>query len=109
MRVVVIFENGGSMLTLSNSIVAGNASTNEPGDDCDNCGAQSSYNLINTTSNSPPINPLLAILGAYGGSTQTMIPLPGECGQMRRLAVAFSGPYRRARLCAPQYFICRLW
>jgi uncharacterized repeat protein (TIGR02543 family) len=65
-------------VTLSNSIVAGNTSQNTPGDDCDNCGPQSSSNLINTISNIPPINPLLAPLGSYGGPMQTMLPLPGS-------------------------------
>jgi hypothetical protein len=65
-------------VTLSNSIVAGNTSQNTPGDDCDNCGPQSSSNLINTISNMPPINSLLAPLGSYGGPTQTMLPLPGS-------------------------------
>jgi len=65
-------------VTLSNTIVAGNTSTSDPGDDCLACGSQSTYNLINTTSTSPAINPLLAPLGWYGGSTQTMLPLPGS-------------------------------
>jgi len=70
-------ENNGT-LTVSNSVVAGNTTTGEPGDDCDGCGAQIANNLINTTSNSPAINPMLAPLGWYGGPTQTMIPLPGS-------------------------------
>lgn len=60
----------GAPATVSNSIVAGNTSPGNPGDDCDNCGTQSNYNLINTTSTSPQINPLLAPLANYGGSTQ---------------------------------------
>jgi predicted outer membrane repeat protein len=71
-------ENYSGTLTLSNSIVAGNTTINAPGDDCDSCGTQSNSNLINTTSNMPPINPLLAPLGSYGGPTQTMLPLPGS-------------------------------
>jgi CSLREA domain-containing protein len=68
----------GGTLTLSNSIVAGNTTIYTPGDDCDGCGTQSSSNLINTTSTSPVINPLLAPLGSYGGPTQTMLPLLGS-------------------------------
>ncbi len=71
-------QTTGTPLTLSNSIVAGNTTTVLTGDDCDDCGAQSSSNLINTRSDSPPINPLLATLGWYGGPTQTMLPLPGS-------------------------------
>ena len=69
-------------VTLTNSVVAGNTTTGTPGDDCDGCGTQSPYNLINTTSNSQ-IDPMLAALGNYGGPTQTMLPLPGSpaiCG-----------------------------
>jgi CSLREA domain-containing protein len=54
-------------LTLNNSIVAGNT----PGDDCFGCLGLSSYNLIGSA-------PQLAPLGWYGGSTQTMLPLPGS-------------------------------
>jgi hypothetical protein len=63
-----IFDNMGP-LSMSNSIVAGNTTTNNPGDDCDSCGPQSSPNLIGG-------NPQLSALGWYGGSTQTMLPLP---------------------------------
>ena len=34
------------------------------------------HNQIGTSSN--PVNPLLALLGSYGGATQTMPPLPGS-------------------------------
>ena len=69
--------NQGS-LTLSNSIVAENITTGNPGDDCDGCGTPSSYNLINTPANSPAINSVLAPLGNYGGLTQTLLPLPSS-------------------------------
>jgi len=65
-----------SVLTLIDSIVAGNTTGFTPGDDCDSCGAQSSFNLIGTPYD--VINPQLATLGNYGGATQTMLPLPGS-------------------------------
>jgi len=59
-------------LTLTNSIVAGNTTSGSLGsDDCDSCGTQSSFNLIGGA-------PQLAVLGSYGGPTQTMLPLPGS-------------------------------
>ncbi len=62
--------------TLNNSIVAGNTSTSWAGDDCDGCVLPSGGNLISTPS--AIVNPQLAPLGWYGGSTQTMLPLPGS-------------------------------
>ena len=65
-------SNLSGTVTLSNSVVAGNTTAGVLGsDDCDGCGAQSSYNLIGGI-------PRLAPLGWYGGSTQTMIPLLGS-------------------------------
>jgi CSLREA domain-containing protein len=58
-------------LTLTNSIVAGNTNGSLGSDDCDNCGTQSSFNLIGGA-------PQLAMLGSYGGPTQTMLPVPGS-------------------------------
>jgi len=61
-------------LTLNNSIVAGNA---EPsGGDCAGCTGQSSNNLISTITNI--LNPDLGPLQSNGGSTETMMPLPGS-------------------------------
>ena len=71
-----ILNNAGGTVTLANTIVAGNNSDSDPGDDCDNCGTQSSSNLINTPINI--INPDLAPLALNGGPTQTMLPLPGS-------------------------------
>jgi trimeric autotransporter adhesin len=67
--------NGGT-LTLADSIIAGNSTGLNPGDDCDNCGSQSAPNVVGTPYNQ--INPQLASLGNYGGPTQTMLPLPGS-------------------------------
>lgn len=69
------FYNNNGDLTISNSIMAGNTTTLQAGDDCDGCGTQSPYNLISTPSNI--MNPDLAPLSNYGGPTQTMLPLPG--------------------------------
>ncbi len=76
-----IFNNDPGTVTLSNSIVAGNTTTGDPGDDCDTCGAQSSNNLIGG-------NPQLVPLGWYGGSTQTMLPLPGSPAIGKGIATA---------------------
>lgn len=62
-----IFDNGGvATITLTNSIVSGNT-----GGDCDQCGNQSSNNLIGGTPNLSPLQ-------FNGGLTQTLIPLPGS-------------------------------
>ncbi len=63
-----IFNNGGggNTVTLTNSIVAGNSSG-----DCDQCGTQSANNLIGGTPNLGPLR-------YNGGSTETMLPLPGS-------------------------------
>jgi len=66
-----ILNYSGGIVKLSNSIVAGNTSFLQPGNDCYNCGTQSASNLISN-------NPLLAPLGNYGGPMQTMLPLPGS-------------------------------
>jgi hypothetical protein len=55
-----------SALTLTNSIVAGNA-----GSDCDQCGTQSANNLIGGMSDLGPLQ-------FNGGTTETMMPLPGS-------------------------------
>ncbi len=68
--------NNGTTLTITNSIVAGNTTTGNPGDDCDSCGTQSSNNLISTPSNI--INPMLGSLAYNGGPTETMLPLTGS-------------------------------
>jgi hypothetical protein len=60
-----ILNNGGTV-TLNNSIVAGNTNG-----DCNGCPPQDANNLIN-------ISPQLSSLGWYGGSTQTLLPLPGS-------------------------------
>jgi hypothetical protein len=60
-----ILNNFGT-ITVTNSIVAGNTHG-----DCQNCGGQSANNLIGAT---PDLGPLQY----NGGSTQTMMPLPGS-------------------------------
>jgi len=63
---------GSGLVTLTNSIVAGNSTNGVLGaDDCDSCGKQSPYNLIGGA-------PQLAGLNSYGGPFQTMLPLPGS-------------------------------
>ncbi|HEX4021133.1 MAG TPA: choice-of-anchor Q domain-containing protein [Acidobacteriaceae bacterium] len=61
-------SNNVGTVTLSNSIVAGNTPS---GDDCDSCGTQSANNLIDGT---PDLGPLQY----NGGTTETMMPLPGS-------------------------------
>jgi CSLREA domain-containing protein len=67
--------------TIANSIVEGNLSA--PGmnvDDCDGCGTQSTYNMINSSTTVAVAPPALGIL-AYNPSTaplQTMLPVPGS-------------------------------
>jgi trimeric autotransporter adhesin len=63
-----IFNNGGQTVTVVNSIVADNT---PPGNDCGQCGTQSSNNLIGR-------NPDLGPLQFNGGITQTIMPLPGS-------------------------------
>ncbi len=74
--------NGGSV-TITNSIVAGNteSASGQAGNDCDNCGAQSKYNLISTSA--APITAAQLMLGplALNGpnqTLQTLLPLPGS-------------------------------
>ena len=63
-----IYHNGGA-ITLSNSTVAGNNESS--GNDIYGAATYSGVNLTNGT-------PHLALLGNYGGPTQTMPPLPGS-------------------------------
>lgn len=66
-----IYASSPNMVTLINSIVAGNTTNGVPGGDCDGCGTQSTYNLIGAV---PNLGPLLL----NGGPVQTMLPLPGS-------------------------------
>ncbi|WP_263357026.1 beta strand repeat-containing protein [Acidicapsa ligni] len=76
-------------ITAINTIVAGNTTGGVLGsDDCDNCGAQSSSNLIGGA-------PQLGALGWNGGPTQTMIPMPGS-------PVIGAGSYQIGELAADQ-------
>ncbi len=61
-----------NMVTLINSIVAGNTTNGVPGGDCDGCGTQSSYNLIG---GNPELAPMLML---PGNVMPTMLPLPGS-------------------------------
>lgn len=64
--------------TIINSIVAGNTDSAWAGDDCNNCGTQSAFNLISIPSNI--VDPLLGPL-TYNGlnqALQTVLPLPGS-------------------------------
>jgi predicted outer membrane repeat protein len=81
-----IFNFGGSGLTLSNSIVAGNTAPGGP-DIVSGPPSPTGKNLIGNladsglSANDPAVitgAPLLAPLGNYGGSTQTMALLPGS-------------------------------
>ena len=81
------------LTTIENSIIAGNTAATE-GDDLwlsgtiiasganligDNSGAEATFPagpLVGTKAS--PLNPVLAPLGNYGGSSQTMVPLPGS-------------------------------
>jgi predicted outer membrane repeat protein len=74
-----------SSTTISNSIFA-NDSAGSPGINATN-GAIADHNLFyggdacngcTTNTNSVSGNPNLAVLGNYGGATQTMLPLPGS-------------------------------
>ena len=76
-------DNGGTAVTLTNSIVAGNteSASGQTGNDCGNCGTQSAYNLISTSA--APITAAQLMLGplAYNGANQTLqtlLPLPGS-------------------------------
>jgi hypothetical protein len=78
---------GTNSVTLHNTIVSGNTSGGAPGDITGTLASGSSYNLIGAggglangvNGNLVGItNPLLATLGDYGGTTQTMPPLPGS-------------------------------
>jgi len=68
-------DNGGALL-LVNSIVSGNLDYPSTEDDCNNCGTQSSYNLIGTTAN---LNlGALAYTPSTTATVKTMLPLPGS-------------------------------
>ena len=84
-----LFNGASNSATLANTIVAGNTAVTGP----DGAGGFTSQgnNLIGETDGSsgwvgsdltgtiaPPLNPLLAPLGNYGGPTQTMALLPGS-------------------------------
>jgi hypothetical protein len=80
-------SNGTNILTLYNSIVSGNTSGGVAADISTNVTSNSSFNLIGVggglvnavNGNKVGVNnPLLAALGNYGGSTQTMPPLSGS-------------------------------
>ncbi len=62
-----IWNNGANAVTLTNSIVSGNAN----GFDCENCGTQSANNLVGGAANLGPLQ-------YNGGTTETMMPLPGS-------------------------------
>lgn len=70
-----ILNSSGALLALTNSIVAGNLTRNDTGDDCDGCGTPGS-NLISSPGN--VVNPLLGSLAGNGGPTRTLLPLPGS-------------------------------
>ncbi len=68
-------------LMLKNSVLAGNVSTLDPGEDCYQCGTQDASNFISTSS--APITLAQLMLGplAYNGPNQTvetLLPLPGS-------------------------------
>jgi hypothetical protein len=71
-----IFTNGGT-LTVNNSILTGDG-----GGECSGGGTGCPSNGINGTTGNvvegTPSQPILAPLGWYGGSTQSMLPLPGS-------------------------------
>jgi hypothetical protein len=80
-------SGGTNSVTLYNTIVSGNTSGGAPGDITGTLASGSSYNLIGAggglangvNGNLVGItNPLLATLGNYGGTTQTMPPIPGS-------------------------------
>jgi hypothetical protein len=82
-----IFNFGGPNLTLSNSIVAGNTGLQQGPDIVSGPPSPTGKNLIGNladsglSANDPAVitgAPLLAPLGNYGGSTQTMALLPGS-------------------------------
>jgi hypothetical protein len=65
-----IYNNNG-VVTITNSIVSGNVTPTTP-DDCDDCGTQTSNNLIGGTP------PTLGPLAWNGGPMKTMMPLIGS-------------------------------
>jgi hypothetical protein len=82
---------GGSSVLLHNTLIAGNLAGGNPCDVSGSLETASDYNLIGdgsgglSTANhnllgssGHPLNPLLAPLGNYGGSSQTMALLPGS-------------------------------
>jgi CSLREA domain-containing protein len=79
-----IYNTGEEVFNGSNNVFFNNAMSGAEAD-CDNC-----------TTNTNPVNanPMLASLGNYGGTTQTMLPLPGSpaiCAGLASLAVNASG------------------
>ena len=70
----IYVASGGGSVTITNSIVSGNTEqvSGQTGNDCYQCGTQSSNNLISTSSSSP--SPALGSLQYNGGPTQTMMP-----------------------------------
>ncbi len=71
---------GDPVLTMTNTIVAGNATNGIPNSgDCDNCGTQSSYNQIGLPNGVTSITQILGAL-AYSpaaAGVKTMLPIPG--------------------------------
>ena len=68
-------------VTITNSIVAGNTTTANVGDDCDSCGTQTAENIISKTGSvitAAQVN--LGPLASNGEdqTVQTMVPLPGS-------------------------------
>jgi hypothetical protein len=61
--------NEAGAVNVSNSVFFNNIGSDNDEDDCVGCG---------TNSNSVSANPVLAPLSSYGGSTQTLLPLPGS-------------------------------
>ncbi len=87
-------SGNGAVTTLTNSIVAGNTDTasGQTGNDCYQCGTQSSNNLISTSSSSP--SPNLGPLQYNGGPTETMMPLTGSPALNAGLSSTFSTDQR---------------
>ena len=73
-------SNGSPVLTMTNSIVAGNSTNGTANSgDCNNCGTQSSYNQIGLPVGVNNINRILGAV-AYSPATagvKTMLPVPG--------------------------------
>ncbi|MBK6866830.1 MAG: IPTL-CTERM sorting domain-containing protein [Burkholderiales bacterium] len=64
--------------TAANTIVRGNTSTGNNPDMSGTLTNRGGNGLLNTTATAPSTPLLLSALGNYGGSTQTMLPLPGS-------------------------------